>query len=127
VAFVHYRRADGEIVEVSEAAPLPTSGAGGGGVATVNGQAPDSDGNVVLGSAEVGAAPAAHTHDAADITSGTLAIARVPNLAASKITSGTLAAARLPTAAAVPDAADDPAATVNALLASLRAAGYLAT
>ena len=40
--------------------------------------------------------PTAHTHDAAAITSGTLDVARVPNLAASKITSGTLDAARLP-------------------------------
>lgn len=37
------------------------------------------------------------THDASDITSGTLAAARIPNLAASKITSGQLAAARMPT------------------------------
>jgi hypothetical protein len=36
-----------------------------------------------------------HTHDAADIVSGTLATARIPNLAASIITSGTMATARL--------------------------------
>ena len=37
-----------------------------------------------------------HGHDASDITSGTLAAARIPNLDASKITSGTFAAARIP-------------------------------
>ena len=41
-------------------------------------------------------AAAGHDHDARDITSGTLATARIPNLDASKITSGTLAAARIP-------------------------------
>lgn len=41
-------------------------------------------------------AAADHDHDAGDITSGTLATARIPNLDASKITSGTLAAARIP-------------------------------
>lgn len=41
--------------------------------------------------------PSAHQHDASDITTGTLATARVPNLSASKITSGTLAIARVPT------------------------------
>lgn len=128
MAFMHYRTADGELVEVSPTNPLPTTAAaGGGGVATVNGQAPDTGGDVTLDAQAVGAAPAEHTHDTADITAGTLAAARVPNLAAAKITSGTLAAARLPAAEAVPDATDDPAATVNALLASLRAAGYLAS
>lgn len=43
-----------------------------------------------------GKAAADHTHEAADITSGTLADARIPNLDASKITSGTFAAARIP-------------------------------
>lgn len=37
-----------------------------------------------------------HTHAAGDITSGTFADARIPNLAASKITSGTFADARIP-------------------------------
>ena len=37
-----------------------------------------------------------HDHDASDIASGTLAVARIPNLDASKITSGTLAATRIP-------------------------------
>ena len=37
-----------------------------------------------------------HDHDASDITSGTLAAARIPNLDASKITSGTFATARIP-------------------------------
>ncbi len=37
-----------------------------------------------------------HTHVAGDITSGTFAVARIPNLAASKITSGTFDAARIP-------------------------------
>ncbi|MEE2041276.1 hypothetical protein Q8791_29030 [Nocardiopsis sp. CT-R113] len=128
MGFLHYRDASGALVEVGPGSPLPTtaSGAGGGGVATVNGVTPDESGDVALDAPAVGAAQAAHTHDAADITTGALAVARVPNLAASKITSGVLAAARLPAAAAVPDATDDPAATVNALLASLRTAGYLA-
>ena len=41
-------------------------------------------------------AAADHDHDASDITSGTLAAARIPNLDAGKITSGTFAAARIP-------------------------------
>ncbi|MFW0784501.1 hypothetical protein AAFP35_08250 [Gordonia sp. CPCC 206044] len=40
--------------------------------------------------------PTAHTHSAADITSGTLAAAQVPNLDATKIATGTLDAARIP-------------------------------
>ena len=42
-------------------------------------------------------ANSSHSHAAGDITSGTLASARIPNLAASKITSGTLSSDRLPT------------------------------
>jgi hypothetical protein len=42
-----------------------------------------------------GKASSVHTHAATDITSGTLADARIPNLAASKITSGTLDNARV--------------------------------
>ena len=41
-------------------------------------------------------APSSHNHAASEITSGTFATARIPNLAASKITSGTLDTARLP-------------------------------
>lgn len=133
-AYIYFHR-DGRPVEVSESNPLPVTGAGGGGgmgpedisaaapatwdveTATVGVDVGDGAGQVAAGD---------HTHDAADVASGTLAAARIPNLAASKITSGTFPAARLPTAAAVPDATDDPAATVNALLASLRSAGYLA-
>jgi hypothetical protein len=40
-------------------------------------------------------AVASHSHAASDITSGTLATARIPSLAASKITSGTFADARI--------------------------------
>ena len=40
--------------------------------------------------------PSQHTHAASDVTSGTFATARIPNLAASKITSGTFATARIP-------------------------------
>lgn len=42
--------------------------------------------------------PTSHTHDAADITSGTFSTSRIPNLPASKITSGTFDVARLPSA-----------------------------
>ena len=49
---------------------------------------------------QVGAAASSHQHAAGDITSGTLAYARIPNLAASKITSGTFNAARIPNLAA---------------------------
>ena len=40
--------------------------------------------------AQVGAAASSHTHAAGDVTSGTFAAARIPNLAASKINAGTL-------------------------------------
>lgn len=40
--------------------------------------------------------PSAHTHSAGDITSGTLAVARIPDLPASRIASGTLDLARIP-------------------------------
>ena len=45
---------------------------------------------------DIGAAATSHTHVAGDITGGTFADARIPNLAASKITSGTFADARIP-------------------------------
>ena len=134
-AYIYFHR-NGKPVEVSESDPLPVTGAGGGGgmgPEDISATAPatwDADTMSVGVDVGTGAAQVAsgdHTHDAADVASGTLAAARIPGLAASKITSGTLAAARLPAAAAVPDATDDPAATVNALLASLRAAGYLAS
>lgn len=149
MGYLYFHR-DGKPVEVSERNPLPVTGAGGGGgmgpedisatapatwdteTATVGvdvgtGAAQVAAGNHTHTAADVGAAPASHTHDAADIDSGTLAAARIPNLAASRISSGVFNSDRLPTAEAVPDATDDPVATVNALLASLRAAGYLAT
>lgn len=44
--------------------------------------------------AQIGAAAATHQHAATDITSGTFAAARIPNLAASKINSGTFSVAR---------------------------------
>lgn len=54
-------------------AQLPP-GSGGGAVDSVNGET----GTVVLDAGDVGAAEAAHTHAAADIASGTIAIARIP-------------------------------------------------
>lgn len=45
-------------------------------------------------------AAVAHRHDASDVTSGTLADARIPSLAASKVTSGTFDAERIPGLAA---------------------------
>jgi hypothetical protein len=44
----------------------------------------------------VGSVNLQHTHDASDVTGGTFAAARIPNLSASKITSGTLGTARIP-------------------------------
>ena len=67
------------------------------------------NGSNVVGTRELGSAAfsatsafatASHSHAASDITSGTLATARIPSLAASKITSGTLADARIPSLAA---------------------------
>lgn len=95
-----------------------TGGSGGSDVTSVNGQV----GDVVLGAADVGAAPTSHTHTiaqvtglqaaldgkansshthaAGDITSGTFSADRIPNLNASKITAGVLSTARLGTGTA---------------------------
>lgn len=93
----------GGVVNLADLAPLPadgqpgilyvtTSGGGGGGgsgtVTQVNGQNPDGSGHVTLVPANIGAAASVHTHGAGDITSGTLAIARIPV----GTTSGTVAA-----------------------------------
>jgi len=43
---------------------------------------------------DIGAAAASHNHAAGDITSGTLAVARIPDISTDKLTSGTLAVAR---------------------------------
>jgi hypothetical protein len=53
---------------------LPTA-SGGDSVSSVNGEI----GVVVLDAADVGAAAASHTHGAADIASGTIDVARLPN------------------------------------------------
>lgn len=83
-ATVGFRDANGNWVPVRADNPLPTSGGGSTGptVTSVNAQT----GDVVLDAASVGAAPASHTHAAADVTSGTFSTARIPNLAISKVT-----------------------------------------
>lgn len=56
-----------------------------------------SEVNATTARTNLGAAATNHNHAAGNITSGTLATDRIPDLAASKITSGTLDAARIPT------------------------------
>jgi len=59
----------------------------------------DATGHVVIGNAltasDVGASATDHTHDAGDITSGTLSTARISSLSASKITYGTMSQLRV--------------------------------
>lgn len=104
-ATVGFLDANGNWVPVTTTTGLPTSG-GGAAVTSVNSQT----GEVVLDATDVGAlpdtyaptwasvtgkpatfTPEAHTHAAADVTSGTFAAARIPSLAISK-TSGLQAA-----------------------------------
>lgn len=56
--------------------------------------------NLGITPANIGAAASSHNHAASNITSGTLDVARIPNLAATKITSGTFDAGRIPNLAA---------------------------
>lgn len=105
-ATVGFLDANGNWVPVTTTTGLPTSGGGGAAVTSVNGET----GEVILSAADVGAlpdtyaptwasvtgkpatfTPEAHTHAAADVTSGTFAAARIPSLAISK-TSGLQAA-----------------------------------
>lgn len=136
--------------------PVPVSvsdlGGGGGGMgpeditanapatwdaetATVGVAVGTSSGQVAAGdhshtAAQVGAAPADHTHDYADL-SGTPTIPSSPGDVGAAPASHTHVAGDLPTAEAVADVEDEAdvatvAAQFNALLASLRGAGYLA-
>ena len=74
---------NGNYVPVSANNPLPTGGGiAGDYVESVNSQT----GEVTLGASDVDAAPTDHTHEAGDVTSGTFAAARVPDLPISKIT-----------------------------------------
>src|SRR5690606_15871982 len=70
------------------------------GLATVatSGSYDDLDDKPSIPSApgDIGAAAASHQHAAGDISSGTLDVARIPNLPASKVTSGAFDAARIP-------------------------------
>jgi hypothetical protein len=71
-----------------------------------------------------------HTHDAADVISGTFDAARIPNLDASKLTSGVLNSARIPALSYAPvvhthDASDITAGTLDA--ARIPALSYAAT
>jgi hypothetical protein len=71
----HRNEVEVTIPLVGPAGPQGPAGSGGGGdVESVNGQT----GVVVLAAADVGAAATSHTHAAADITSGTLNIGRIP-------------------------------------------------
>lgn len=54
---------------------------------TINGKALSS--NISLTYSDVDAAPEEHTHDASDITAGTLAAARLPNISIDKLVAGT--------------------------------------
>jgi hypothetical protein len=56
----------------------------------------DVDADTVDGFHAVAFAAASHNHAAGDITTGVLAVARIPDLDAGKITTGTFAAARIP-------------------------------
>lgn len=81
-------------VDPSAEAPVEPSPPGiVGGVSSVNGVPPDSSGNVSLTASDVGAAAESHTHSAGNITSGTLASARLPTVPISKGGTGATSAA----------------------------------
>ena len=87
---------DGNLaIDTSAEEPVepPTPGSAGG-VSSVNGVSPNSSGNVTLTASDIGAAESSHNHSAADISSGTLASARLPTVPVSKGGTGATTAAK---------------------------------
>lgn len=137
MAIIHMLTPDGDIVPVNADNPLPTSGAGGTGMqpediiatAPATWDPETSTVGVTVGTAAGTVAAGNHTHAASAITSGTLAIARIPT----GTTSATVATGDRGLSGAAAAQADSTASDVaglvadlNALLAKLRTRGVLA-